>query len=374
MDFVLSTQELNQLIGKTYSSIPVKPSIPILGNFLIEASNNQIILTASDLSLSVRCDTAGDVLQEGGTTINAKTLSQLTRELTAPTIKFSTQNNVTTIISGTSKFKIPGTAPENYPSMPIIENSKTFTLQQSDLKDLIFRTSFAVAKEENRYALTGALMEIHNTMIIFFGTDGKRLARAFRNIDLDSSLFGRYIIPYKAIEEVFKNLGEEGEVKISLTEDKIAFEMNNSLVVSKLLSGDYPDFSRIIPAKANDCVRLNKEELSSLLRQIALFREDGSRSVRFSFTKGELQLSGNTAVIGEGKVTTPIDYHGPDFNVAYHPGYVLDALRHCKNETITMGLVDAFNPGVITDQEELGDCLEATPLFMIMPMRLAEMN
>lgn len=373
MKFVLSTQELNQLINKIQNvAIAQKPAMPILSNFLVEAYNDELILTATDLSLSVRCYADAQILEEGHTTLPAKTLSQLTRELTAPTTQFATNNHVTTLVSGTSRFKIPGMSKETFPTLPHLDESSAIQIKQSDLKELIYQTSFAVAKDESRYALMGSLMEINQGQMIFVGTDGKRLARAFKVLEFDPQISARYIIPAKSVDEIYKNLGDEGEAKIYLMKDKIAVEANHTLIITKLLTGDYPDFSRIIPTTTNFVIHLHKEELISLLRQISLFRDDASRSVRFTFGQGELKLSANTPTFGEGMVSMAVDHQEPTIEVAYHPGYLLDILRHCKNETVAMGLIDPYNPSVLTDGTNLENSNEATPLFVMMPMRLAE--
>jgi DNA polymerase III subunit beta len=373
MKFVLSTQELNYLISKIQNVVGQKATIPILSNFLIEAFNDELILTATDLTVGIRCFTEAKILEEGATTLPAKRLAQLMRELTAANVEISCNSNeVTTIVAGTSRFKLNGMAKNEFPSLPDLSAAHQFRINQSELKDMFFRTSFAVSKEDNRYVLTGVLMQIMNGTAIFVGTDGKRLARAFTPINVDSSFSGQYIIPLKAVDEILKNLTDEGEAKISLMSDKIAVEANNTRVISKLLAGEYPDVNRVIPERSDVVVLLHREELLTLLRQISLFTADHHHSVRFTFTDGELKLSANTMEIGEGHVTMPVNYQGPKLEIAFNPGFFIDILRHCKGETVTLGLTDPYNPGIITDKEDISTPIKVSPLFVIMPMRLSE--
>ncbi|WP_042281340.1 DNA polymerase III subunit beta [Candidatus Protochlamydia sp. R18] len=373
MKFVISTQELNYLISKILNVVAQKPTIPILSNFLIEAYNDELILTATDLTVGIHCHTEAKILEEGSTTLPAKRLSQLVRELTAVNVEISTNTNeITTIIAGSSRFKLNGMSKTDYPSLPDLSQSHTFEMKQSELKDLLYRTSFAVSKEDNRYVLTGVFIQIANGSITFIGTDGKRLARARGVIVNDPSFSGQAIIPIKAVDEILKNLTDEGEVKISLMADKVAIEANQMRILTKLLSGDYPDVNRVIPEKSEIIVTLHREELSSLLRQISLFTADHNHSVRFTFIPGELKLTANTMDIGEGNVSMPVNYDGPKLEIAFNPGFFIDILRHCKGETVIMGLTDAYNPGIITDSAELANSLDASPLFVIMPMRLSE--
>lgn len=373
MKFVISTQELNYLINKIQNVVAQKPTIPILSNFLIEAYNDELILTATDLTVGVRCHTEAKILEEGATTLPAKRLAQLVRELTAVNMEVSANSNeITTLVAGTSRFKLNGMSKSDYPSLPDLSQAHTFQIKQADLKDLLYRTSFAVSKEDNRYVLTGVLMQIANGIATFVGTDGKRLARAHAPISIDPSFASQSIIPLKAVDEILKNLTEEGDAKVSLMADKIAVEANQTRLLTKLLAGDYPDVNRVIPEHSDILVSLHREELASLLRQISLFTADHNHSVRFTFMDSELKLSANTMDIGEGNVTMPVNYQGPKLEIAFNPGFFIDILRHCKGETVTMGLTDTYNPGIITDGDQLAKPLQASPLFVIMPMRLSE--
>lgn len=375
MKFVISTQELNYLLSKIQNVVSQKPTIPILSNFLLEVLNDELILTATDFNVGIRCHTDAKIIEEGGTTLPVKKFSQLMRELSTLNVEISASSNeVTTIVAGTSRFKLNGMSKNEFPSLPDLSEAHSFRMLQKDLKDLLYRTSFAVSREDNRYVLTGVLMQIANGIATFIGTDGKRLARAFTKVEIDPSITCQAIIPFKAVEEILKNLTEDKEmVELSLMPDKIAIEANQTRILAKLLSGDYPDINRVIPNHSDILVTLHREELSILLRQISLFTADSNHSVRFIFSDGELKLTANTMEIGEGNVSMPVNYHGPKLEIAFNPGFFIDILRHCSSETVTMGLTDAYNPGIITDQDQpLSNPLEASPLFVIMPMRLSE--
>lgn len=373
MKFIISTQELNYLINKIQNVVPQKATLPILSNFLMTAEKGMITLTATDLTVSIRCQTDAKILEEGATTLPAKRFAQLIREMTWANLEIATnENEVTEVIANTSRFKLHGMKASEFPSLPDISQARFFKMPQGTLKDMFFRTSFAISKEDNRYVLTGSLLRIANGQAIFLGTDGKRLARAFTEVDMDLGFSGNYIIPLKAVEEIAKNLHDEGTANVYLMPDKIGIEASNTILITKLLSGDYPDVSRVIPEKSSVVVNLHREELISLLRQVALFTKDNNHSVRFSFSEGDLRLSANAVEIGEGKVSMPVNYRGPKMDIAFNPGFFLDILRHSKEETVTMGISDAFNPGVITDREPVGVSQQASPLFVIMPMRLSE--
>lgn len=374
MTFFIPTQELNFLINKIQNVVPVKPAVPILANILLEVKEGLLTLTATDLTVGISCQTEVKALKEGRVAVPAKRFSQLVRELTAPQLQITLQDNqMVEIVSGTSKFRLHGASGEQYPQLPDVSEAMNFKIAQKVFKDLLYRVSFAIARDETRFVLTGALMRVANSEVTLLGTDGKRLARIHAPIEIDPAFTGSYVLPLKLIEELLKILGEEGNAAVFLMQDKIAIESGETKIVSKLLAGEYPDVSRVIPEKSETTVTLHREELISLLRQVSLFTADANHSVKFTFSDGDLRLSANTSDIGEGKVNMPVNYHGPQVDIAFNPGFFLDILRHSKEETVTMGISDAFNPGVITEKENtLNSPFAANPLFVIMPMRLTE--
>lgn len=378
MKFVISTQELNFLINKCLNVVPVKATIPILSNFLIEAVNDELIITSTDLTVGIRCFTEAKILEEGASTLPAKRFAQLMRELTSTNVEVTTnQNEVTTIISDSSRFKLNGMNKSEFPSLPNMSGATQFKVKQSELKDMLFRTSFAVSREDNRYALTGVFMNINNGEASFAGTDGKRLAKAQMSVDLDGAFSGSFIIPLKAVDEIVKNLNDDDQATIYLMHDKIAVEASNTMIITKLLVGDYPNVNRVIPDKSEVNVSLHREELMTLLRQISLFAGESNQSVRFTFSDGELKLTANAMDVGEGKVSMPVNYTGPKLEIAFNPVFFLDILRHTKEETVMLGVTDAYNPGVITDlmrdaTDSPSNGTNARSLFVLMPMRLNE--
>lgn len=371
MKFVISKQELNNLISKLQNVVGQKTTIPILSNFLIEAVNDELVLTATDLTVGIRCFTDAKILEEGATTLPTKKFSQLVRELTCANLEIhSNSNEVTEIVANSSRFKLNGMNKDEYPTLPDTSGAIVFRIDQELLKDMFFRTAFAVSREDNRYVLTGVYMHISQGTATFVGTDGKRLSKAKVSIEIDPSFSGSYIIPLKAVEEITKNL-ESGTATVYLLQDKIAVDASNTMIITKLLTGEYPDVNRVIPESTETVVRLHREELMSLLRQISLFIEDTSHSVRFTFSNGELRLTANSMEIGEGKVMMPVDYHGDKLEIAFNPTFFLDILRHCKEEIVSLGITDAYNPGVLTDNDTPPNA-SANLLFVIMPMRLNE--
>ncbi|PIS02875.1 MAG: DNA polymerase III subunit beta [Chlamydiae bacterium CG10_big_fil_rev_8_21_14_0_10_42_34] len=364
MKAVISKIDLVNLIGKIQSIVAAKPAIPILSNVLIEAIDDQLIVSATDLTVSMRCYVEAKVVEEGSIALPARRFFQLVRELTSPQVKISAQTSETAeITTGTSVFKINGMNKAEFPTLPDLAGSPEITLTSSDLKEMFSKTAFSAAREDSRYMLNGVQVQIANQKATFIGTDGKRLAKSFANVAIDPSVTGTYVIPLKAVEEMIKMLDDsDAEVHLTLAHDKISLESGHLTLITKLLSGQYPDVERVIPAKLNQNFSIHREELMSLLKQISLFTSETSSSVRFSFETGQLHLAAMSSDIGEGRVSMPVDYAGPTLEIAFNPYFFLDILRHSKDETVRFGLNDPHNPGLITDSTQA--------LFVIMPMRL----
>lgn len=363
MKFVVSRSELSALIRKIQNVVPQNAPMPILSHFLIEAEGDELVFTATDLVVGSRCRAKAKIYEKGSMSIPSKRFFQLIKELTEPTIELSSANSeMAEIKAGSSSFRLHGMGKEEYPSLPDLQGSARFTLESELLKDMLYKTAFAASKEDSRQALTGVFMRINNGIATFTGADGKRLAKTQTPIPLNPEFSGEYILPLKAVDEITKMLGEEKTAVIYLTEDKIGVESGSTLLVTKLLAGGYPDFEQVMATRSEKTVSLHREELITLLRQISLFAEEASHSVRFSFTPGELILTANCADVGEGVVSMPVNYEGETIDIAFNSFFFLDILRHTKDETVTLGICDSYNPGIITDS--------TSSLFVIMPMRL----
>lgn len=366
MKVVIAKAELLKIIGKIQTIVPSKPSSPILANVLLEAIDDQLVITATDLSVSVRCYAAATIVEEGAIALPARRFFQLVRELTAPQIKISAQTSESAeITTGTSVFKIHGMNKAEFPQIPDLSGAPGFSVSHAVLKDMLDRTSFCAAREDSRYTLNGVQLQIANQKATFIGTDGKRLAKIVSPISIDPTIQGQYVISLKAVDEISKLLDDSSaSINVSLSQDKISVENGSTVLTAKLLSGQYPDVERVIPAKLAQQFSIHREELMSLLKQVSLFTSETSHSVRFSFETGQLSLAVSSAEIGEGRVSMPVDFMGDRLDIAFNPHFFIDILRHSKDETIRFGLIDSHNPGLITDS--------TTALFVIMPMRLNE--
>ncbi len=369
MNIVISKEELVRLIGKLQSIVPARPSIAVLANVLMEAKDDQLTLSASDLTVSARVY-AGEakIIEEGAIALPARRFFQLSREILSPQIKITTkEEDVAEIRAGNSYFKIHGMNQSGFPELPELTNSVYFSVPSKKLKEMLVKTAFSAMKEDTRYILGGVLVKILGQEATFIATDGKRLSRLSTKIDIDPSFQGSYALPMKAVDEIIKTLDDSEEAaSFSFLPDKASLEFGSTTLTTKLLSGQYPDVEKVIPKSSTYSLTLHREELITLLKQVSLFTSESSTSVRFIFHEGELILAASSSDIGEGKTSMPVNYSGEKLEIAFNPFYFLDILRHSQDDTVQFRASDSYNPGIITDSS-------SSALYVIMPMRLTDL-
>jgi len=365
MKVIISRPQLLSLVSKVQNVVPSKPTLPIVANVLIEAIDDQVIISATDLTVSMRASCEAEVQEEGAITLPAKRLFPLLRELISPTVEIHTLSPESAVVnSGSSHFKILGMHKNEFPTFPDLAQSCSFNIAPASMKELLSRACFAAAREEGRNVFNAVLMQIANQTVTFIGTDGKRLAKIHSTIDLPQNLTRSCIIPLKTVEEMVRMLDTKVEMqaRVIVMPDKIALEMPSMTLISKLLSGEFPDVSKVIPEEKEHAIALHREELMALLRQVSLFTADSSSSVRFCFFNSELHIFATHGEVGEGTVNMPVNYSGEKLEIAFNPINFLDILRHIKDETVKFNITNPYHPGLITDS--------STAQFVIMPMRL----
>ncbi|MBS0628524.1 MAG: DNA polymerase III subunit beta [Verrucomicrobia bacterium] len=364
MRVIFSKIDILSALNKIQSIVPMKPQMPILSNVLFLAVNNELILTATDLSLSMKITVPAKVIEEGAIVLSAKRLFLLIKELTSPDIEVATSPfHVAMIYSGSSQFKIPGMNPAEFPEVPNLSEGLQVPFPTAVLKEMLSKTSFSAGKDESRPIFSSIHLQRNSLGTTFTGADGKRVARSSTDLSFPPEWQGSFILPIKTVDEMIRLLDTQEEtILLYFLEQKISMQAGPIVLVSGLLSGQYPDISRIIPEKQPSSINLHREELISLLRQISLFTSTERTSVRFTFTPGELHLSITGSDVGEGHVNMPINYQGDRMDVAFNPTFFLDILRHSKDETVQLNIKDAYNPGLVTDS--------SSSFFVLMPMRL----
>ena len=252
---------------------------------------------------------------------------------------------------------------EEFPPLPKFEGAKVVTIRQKDLRDGLRKTSYAISTDETRYVLNGVLFSFKENKLTLVATDGRRLAMLDIELEFPRSHEADIIVPTKAVTELQRLLAEDGEVKVSMGSGQIAFDLNNTLLVSKLIEGNYPNYKQVIPSEAKERITLERETFLNSLRRVSLLASDKSNSIKLNFSKNNIEITANTPEVGEAKESLPVQYKGRDFSIAFNPEFLMAPLRNLTEDEVFLDLIDEMSPGVLKIQ---------TPfLYVLMPMRIS---
>jgi DNA polymerase III subunit beta len=360
MKFSVSKDKLLEGLSIVQNVVSTRTTLPILSNVLLQASDRDIRLTTTDLDVGIRGSVEAQVERTGATTLPARRLLSIVRELPSSEIYFDVDTkNLASIRSGSSYFKILGLPEEEFPALARFEEAKIFTIAQKDLKDGLKKTSYAISVDETRYVLNGILFSFKDDKLTLVATDGRRLALVDHEVEFPKSQETEIIVSTKAITEIQRLLREEGEVKLSIGENQIAFELNRTLLVSKLIEGNYPNYRQVIPAEAKERIRLERETFLTAVRRVSLLA--GEKSVKLIFTKSNIDIVANTPEVGEAKESLAVMYQGREFSIAFNPEFLMAPLRNLSEEEIYLDLIDELSPGVIK--------IAGPFLYVLMPVR-----
>ena len=219
--------------------------------------------------------------------------------------------NAASIRSGQSFFKILGLPEEEFPPLPKFDESKVVTIRQKDLRDGLRKTSYAISTDETRYVLNGVLFSFKDNKLTLVATDGRRLAMLDIDLEFPRSHEADIIVPTKAVTELQRLLTDDGDVRVSVGSGQIAFDLNNTLLVSKLIEGNYPNYKQVIPGEMKERVTLERETFLNSLRRVSLLASDKSNSIKLNFSKNNIDITANTPEVGEAKESLPGRLQGP---------------------------------------------------------------
>src|SRR5436853_3730875 len=371
MEIVLSQAELLKELTATQGVVERKTTIPILSNFLFEAAGDRLSITATDLDLSLRTSCAAKVKKEGSCTIPARKLYDYVKLLPDSDITIKLlDNHWVSIRCGRSNTKMVGMARSNFPSLPVFPTASVVKIPAQVLREMISKTGFAIANEESRYTLNGALMVLKPESITMVATDGHRLAHIERSGEKFDGVSGemKTLIPKKAMDEL-KSLVDSTDVEtieFAKDESTLFFRIGPRLLTSRQLTGQFPNFEAVLPKDNNKLVTVRGEELSVAIQRVAQFADERSRAVRFRVEKGELKISASSTETGESEDSIETSYDGDALTIGFNAVYLLDFLKASGNGDVRLELKDPQSAG----QLRPGDSEEYKYRYIVMPMRI----
>jgi DNA polymerase-3 subunit beta len=364
MKFSVSKEKLLAGLQTVQNVVSTRTTLPILSNVLLQASEDHLRLTTTDLDVGVSGAITAQIEKPGATTLPARRLATIVRELPAAEILVEIDSkNVASIRCGQSFFKILGLPEEEFPPLPKLNESRTFTISQQILRDALRKTSYAISTDETRYVLNGILFSFKENKLTLVATDGRRLALVDLEVEFPRSQEVDIIVPTKAVTELGRLLGDEGDVRLSVDENQVAFQIGDTLLASKLIEGNYPNYRQVIPAEAKERITLERELFLNAVHRVSLLSSEKSNSVKLVFTKNNIEIAANTPDVGEAKESLAVAYKGREFSIAFNPEFLQAPLRVLTNDEVFLDLIDEMSPGVIKIQSPF--------LYVLMPMRIS---
>ncbi|HWC00694.1 MAG TPA: DNA polymerase III subunit beta [Bryobacteraceae bacterium] len=369
MEFTVNKADLVRELSLSQGVVEKKTTIPILSNVLLEAKEDRVTLTATDLELGIRCACPAKVKKEGSGTIPARKLLDYVRLLPDAelNVKFL-ENHWASLTCGRSRTRIAGMSRESYPELPQMPEPIA-DIPVRTLSSMIARTSFAISMEESRFTLNGALLLLRPEGMTMVSTDGHRLAFVENGAQTGAQQF-RALVPKKAMAEIVKLADESGsEAKAALAGDDnhLFFRIGDRLLITRKLTGNFPDYERVLPKDHQHTAKLNRDEVRSAIERVAQFADERSRAIRVQFTQGEVKIYSSSVETGESEESVPADYQGPDLEIGFNAQYLLDFLRAISQAEIAFELKDQKSAGELRPAgEELPDRYR----YVVMPMRI----
>lgn len=368
MEFTVSKAELVKELGLAQGVVEKKTTIPILSNVLIEARGDSIELTATDLEIGVRSSCPARVASEGSVTIPAKKLLEYVRLLDEGDILIRLQDNFwVQITAKRAKTRMVGMSREHFPVLPQLPGTVAH-LKAGILLDMINKTVFAVSNEESRYTLNGALLTVKPESVAMVATDGHRLALIETPYVGGVSSEVRALISKKALGEIQKLLIEvpaDGDVDFGRDESHLYFRVGGRLLISRLLSGQFPNYEAVLPRDNNRSVALDRDQFMASLRRVSQFADERSHAVRVQLSAGELKLSSSSSETGESEESLEVEYSGESTQIGFNSQYLLDFLAASGTGPVRLDLKDEQSAGQLRPGDE-----RIGYRYIVMPMRI----
>jgi DNA polymerase-3 subunit beta len=378
MELRISVSELAKSLSKVIGIIPKKNTNPILLNVLLEAKvtdqgQGQIVLSATDLNISIQLVKACEVITPGSVAVGVRAISDMVRVLSGPDVTLKLlDNNHLEVRCGRTKAKLVALSGEEYPPFPELSSLKPLTLHKKQFCDMVQRTVFCASGDESRYNLTGVYLEPQkdkSNQIAMIATDGHRLSKVERTFEnADFSELSPMILPRKGLGELIKLLTdvdiESDDFSFAVSDNKVVVQSGTVILIMRLIDGTFPDYKQVIPSVADKIVRSSRSDILNSLKRVSVMASDKTQDARLAISGDNLTVSCTNPDAGEIKDDIPIEYNGPDIQIAFNAKYLIDAITSLNDHNLHLKITDALSPGLWVGAED------PEHLCVIMPMRI----
>ena len=370
MKFIIAKNIIFKSLSHLQSIVEKKNALPILSNILIEAKENNLILSSTDMDISITDKINCNVLESGATTINAHTIYDIIRKLpdNSEIEIICNDGKLLTLRSGSSRFSLNCLPKEDFPIIDSENSGKTIKINSQEFFKLIDKTKFAISNEETRYFLNGLYLNVNsnnNNRITMVGTDGHRLAKLEKiNPDLTEDIQG-VIIPKKTILELSKLLSENtDEIEININTNKIVFFINNLVLISKLIDGNFPDYKKVIPQDNSNVLFINRQELASAVDRVSTIANEKTPVIKFKLLKNLININTVNSENSTASEDINCKYEGEEIEIGFNSKYILELINNLEDEEISISYKDNSSPIIATEKSN------PDLIYVLMPMRV----
>ena len=370
MRVTLEKSAFLKALNHVQSVVERRNTIPILSNVMVQAKGNEVKLTATDLDIEIVESVSAEILHPGAATMPAHMLYDIVRKLPDGAqleLNQAGDQGRVSILAGRSRFALQSLPPEDFPDLSSGEFSNNFSVPAADLRFLIERTRFAISTEETRYYLNGIYFhEVKaGNHLRAVATDGHRLAQSQMTLPPGAEGMPGIIVPRKTVLELVKLLeGEEGEVEVSISSQKIRFACGKLVLTSKLIDGTFPDYERVIPRGNDKILEADTKQFTEAVDRVSTISFEKSRAVKLVLSAGKLGLMVNNPDSGSAEEEIHVTYDRDAMEIGFNSRYLLDVAGQVKAETMRFEFNDAGSPTVVRDPKD------ENSLFVLMPMRV----
>ncbi|MDP0500388.1 MAG: DNA polymerase III subunit beta [Verrucomicrobiota bacterium JB022] len=375
MKFKINRDHFTSGLQQVLNVVGTRATMPILSNVLINAEDDHITLTTTNLDLGIRCQIRCDVSEKGTLTLPVRKLASIVRDLPNLDVEVETYSNQQAkISSGTSTFRIMGISSEEFPPLPEFADQHSFLLRQDELQRMLKSVSYAQSSDETRYIMNGVYFNFEDAKLTLAATDGRRLAVVSKELEVTEENAGSLILPAKTVSEVERLLGQGETVRIAFNDRQVAFEissatenddkglMDNIYLVSKVVEGKYPNYRQVIPKENDQHLKVSRESFLNCVRRASLVTTDKNHAIKVHVHDNTLEITGESSEFGNSNVTLLVEYNGPGVTVAFNPNYIIEPLKALTRDEVIFEFKDELSPGVIRTPDSF--------LCVIMPLRL----
>lgn len=370
MKFTITREKLHEGLGAVAASVPTKTTLPVLSNVLVEATQDGLKLSGTDLDIAVTTVIPAQVDQEGATTLPARKLVEIVRELPSAAIRVGSSGEQRVQIEcGRSKFKLLGLSKDEFPSFPAVRFDTGWKVAAKDLQKLIGHVAFAASTEESRPILNGVLWELRSDRMRMVATNGHRLARM--DVPLSSAAGGNadLIVPPKALDQIRRLFNPDDEIEIARNENHLGFRSASTQIFTRLIEGPYPNYEQVIPKENDKTVTADKAALTSALRRMSIVASDQTHRIRLALANGSCKFSVTTPDLGEAQEEMTVAYDGDPLEIGFNAAYLLEVLKYMPTDEVRMTFK---GPERAATCEPVGWDDPASYLTLVMPLRLVD--